>query len=926
MHGAFLHSNAFETRSYAPRTFRPGRQRARSRLEKEIESPTVREIKEEEMDTDSVTGAETQQPPLPLPVEDLIDRVTRCLPPIDNEATLPGGDEGFQDVLRHHLPSAESTASERLVSLKAKLRTASTYDFWALLMEEICDIAGSQCGFVAKRMLGDHEDRAVAVPELGSSGSCLMGVAIYINNGAEVKKLYRDHRYCAYGTPCAHMPHDKVLIVPERLAEVTPHNPNAVPWGESEAFIGVPLSTEGRGSAHFGMVWSPEGASQRTLSWSFIQMLMHSLEDMVSQRLLEGRGVQEVPLPESSSAAVISPAAITASQSLKPYARSLSHELRTPMQGVVGMLDIMYTTVLDAIPHQQPSEHVRSVLEDLKSCIEVVQESSRRAVEAADNVVHAYDLNMQMPETSLTAMDSPPSEIMTRPGSALSHGRWPSVELMTSLIGTKRERSESFSFRAGRPGKRTWTAEAETTRSYCCSEECNVVSLAPVLSPAVCPMMDECLGKERLGYRHMSPAVLSSTHRRVVTRKFLRGLVEEALRHSHSTSEIREHTEQGEQIRVMSRGSRGELLDRTIYLEISPGVPEVMFTEEQHLQFALQKLVDNAIKFTEHGTIRICVKLSRSLAEVEIWVIDTGCGISEGSRCNLFQPHFQEDASIRRARDGLGLSLFNAKAHVRKNLGGDVTLERSCTHGPAKGSEFLVRLPISALVGAESGRPDADADADADVDVLVATLPTPPPTTAFDSPRLRPSPLPEPESRQGSHPRSPDSAQLPNAIPIPNPSPNFNTSLRKRVVFNPELAIECPLNILIAEDNAINRNVAIGSLKKLGYHHQNITLAFDGREAVEQYKASLAKSPPERFALILMDIWMPNLDGYGATTQILELAKAHGDPTTIVAVTADITEDAVDRGKAAGMHGFLAKPYTVLDIEHLIVEHFRRCY
>lgn len=305
--------------------------------------------------------------------DDHVNRTTLCLPRYGNDAILHTGDEGFRDVLRHYFPSAESNASERLVGLKAKLRTASTHDFWAILMEEICDITGSQCGFVAKRMLVDDQDSAVEMPPLGEKGSCLMGVAFYLNNGSDVKELHRDYRYTAYGTPCAHMRHDKVFIVPERLAEFTPNNANKLPWKQSEAYIGLPLFTEGRCFAHFGMMWSSEGARKRALSWSFIEMFMHSLEDMILQRILEGRGfVKEMAPPESVPAKVIPLTAITASQSLKPYARSLSHELRTPMQGVVGMLDIMYSTVLDALKNQQ-SERVRSVFKDLKTYMEMVQ-------------------------------------------------------------------------------------------------------------------------------------------------------------------------------------------------------------------------------------------------------------------------------------------------------------------------------------------------------------------------------------------------------------------------------------------------------------------------------------------------------------------------------------------------------------------------
>lgn len=313
-----------------------------------------------------------------LQAGDLIDRTTICLPDYANDSILHGGDVGFNDALRKYFPSAESNASEKIVTLKARLKKASTHDFWAILMEDLCSAVGAQCGFVAKRMLVDDQDSAVEMPELGEPGSCLMGVAFYINNGTDVKEMYRDYRYHAYGTPCAHMKHDKVFIIPERMNEYIRDNPNTMPWERSEAFIGVPLFSEGKSFAHFGMTWSSEGGTKRKLSWSFIEMMMHSLEDLILERILEGRGfVKEPTAPYSTSSKIVPLSAITASQSLKPYARSLSHELRTPMQGVVGMLDIMYATVLEAIAAQQ-SDRVRDVFKDLKDHIEVVQGMNSR--------------------------------------------------------------------------------------------------------------------------------------------------------------------------------------------------------------------------------------------------------------------------------------------------------------------------------------------------------------------------------------------------------------------------------------------------------------------------------------------------------------------------------------------------------------------
>jgi signal transduction histidine kinase len=518
---------------------------------------------------------------------------------------------------------------------------------------------------------------------------------------------------------------------------------------------------------------------------------------------------------------------------------------------------------------------------------------------------------MQMPETPLTPNDLDMRRGLTTPAPALSRRQSSEEETepLPSPLSKKRERAEEYDFHPGPPLKRMFTmTEAEILRAHY-SEELTIPTARATKAIAETVQSAKATSEadsENCEQRHspsISPAMLSPTHRRIVTRDFIRSLVNEALRNGHPTSETHKETSLGEVIEVKTVGSRGEVQDRTIYLEIESDVPEVIITEEQHLQFALQKLVDNAIKFTEHGSITITVKISRGLQVVEIWVVDTGCGIAEESKSNLFKPHFQEDASISRSRDGLGLSLFNAKAHVRKNLGGDVTLERSETDGPSKGSEFLIRLPISTL------------DTSNPVTPLVGT---PPPTTF----RLR-QPSPPVEPAVTSAPivlePMPTSATIPSRSQSPRPSP------RKRVAFNPHLARDYPLNILIAEDNAINRNVAIGSLNKLGYTSQNIKVAFDGLEAVNHYKASLSQPPAERFHAVLMDIWMPNMDGYEATTKIMNIAKVHGETTTIIAVTADITGDSVDRAKAAGMQGFLAKPYKVLDIEHLIVDNFPKC-
>lgn len=552
----------------------------------------------------------------------------------------------------------------------------------------------------------------------------------------------------------------------------------------------------------------------------------------------------------------------------------------------------MYSTVLDAIGSLK-SEEARPIFEDLKSHIEVVQESSKRAVEAADNVVHAYDLNMQMPETSFTpkVQQTPFQNV----NGILSDIRKPTNKSRTLQFteSKKRERSEDLDDESDSAIKRAFKkTEIEIQQSdFVENTASSNMAADRILSEKTASVLLE-------GSSHKNCSLIASserglTHHRINTHEFLQGLISDALRSNHSTSEIHVETDPGETFEVKTKGPRGEVREQKVHLKIEPDVPEFIFTQEQHLQFSVQKVIDNAIKFTDGGSITVTVKLGDGFETVEIRVVDTGCGITEESKHRLFQPHFQEDASISRSRDGLGLSLFNAKASVRKNLRGDVTLERSSTEGPSKGSEFLITLPMSALESCEST------------------------TSRTGLKPLRPSLLLTPVSSK-TIPSPPVSASAPAPSVSPPRSP------RRNVPHNSELAKEYPLNFLIAEDNPINRKFAIASLERLGYAKDHISVARDGVEAVALYKASLLKPPEQRIDAILMDIWMPNMDGYAATSQIASLANANGEKLTIIAVTADTTDECIDRVREVGMQGFVAKPYKVMDIEHLIVQQFER--
>jgi PAS domain S-box-containing protein len=135
----------------------------------------------------------------------------------------------------------------------------------------------------------------------------------------------------------------------------------------------------------------------------------------------------------------------------------------------------------------------------------------------------------------------------------------------------------------------------------------------------------------------------------------------------------------------------------------------------------------------------------------------------------------------------------------------------------------------------------------------------------------------------------------------------FGRALAKResTPDNPDpVATKRRLRILVADDNTINRSVATGMLRWQGHVVQT---AASGREAVET-------SQREVFDLILMDVQMPELDGFAATAQIRALEKQSGGRVGIVAMTAHAMAGDRERCLAAGMDEYVAKPINKAEL------------
>jgi CheY-like chemotaxis protein len=124
--------------------------------------------------------------------------------------------------------------------------------------------------------------------------------------------------------------------------------------------------------------------------------------------------------------------------------------------------------------------------------------------------------------------------------------------------------------------------------------------------------------------------------------------------------------------------------------------------------------------------------------------------------------------------------------------------------------------------------------------------------------------------------------------------------------------------VLLAEDNEINALLAMKSLEKLG---AVVDWAKNGTEALALAEAALAgRRPPYR--LMLMDVRMPGLDGLAATTRIRALERELGaaPPCRIVALTANTSHEDEAAARAAGLDGFIAKPFALETLRALIAE------
>jgi CheY-like chemotaxis protein len=508
------------------------------------------------------------------------------------------------------------------------------------------------------------------------------------------------------------------------------------------------------------------------------------------------------------------------------------------------------------------------------------------------------------------------------------------------------------------------------------SNDANTVSTSSDLPSA--QKRNETTPKPSITYpssRTIAPGVRHSD-----IRELIQHIIDESLKvGGRPDSAIAVETAQGAEIEVRVRKSDGTVGTKIIEWSVDDNVPDTLFIDEMDLSKLISRVFLNAIKFTDtlSGRIRIETRMSNRGKYISIRITDNGPGIPEAFFPRLFKAFSQEDPSLTRSSEGLGLGLMVAKGIARK-LGGDLTCTRTKTEGPDRGTQFEIKVPLHA--GETLSRPSSPlgsplpqkahlSNMDQADQQSVTSLPASAEqykwtkalheTISHDSnssltqskyltiPSTPLSPRSHDDRFEGMHalpaPTS-DAATVP-ALPSSPPldsSATFKALVRpqrpsgalKNTEFDRDLAKKYPLNFLVAEDNKINRKLLVSMLGKFGY--KNILEAHDGTEAVRQMARSLLNSDGASHGavdVILMDLWMPLMDGYEATERILsmeflgeagngqQLPSSRISPPTVLAVTADVTDGALERAARVGMKGFMSKPYKLIDLQRLITEY-----
>ena len=397
--------------------------------------------------------------------------------------------------------------------------------------------------------------------------------------------------------------------------------------------------------------------------------------------------------------------------------------------------------------------------------------------------------------------------------------------------------------------------------------------------------------------------------------------------------------------------------------------------DDERLRQVLVNLLGNALKFTEHGHIELKVSrlpdVELGHSNLLFEVIDTGFGIAPEQQAQIFDSFTQADNSITRTHGGTGLGLTISK-HLVVLMGGELKVKSRVGQGscfffnlnlnsiksPDKTVDIsalknqsvlvaddnpIIRTLINDQLTAWGMRCYCVKSGDATLKELIeaARINNPYTCVLLDykmpgmdglatalairtEPRIPPlSVVLMGNSNLGLDYIQHSKNGISHFLTKPVTQRNLRNTLLNVFGVESEHSFNFPGslgndedlklvgNILLAEDNLINQEVAKGILKVIGCE---VDLAHNGLEALD-------KSGKVKYDLILMDCHMPGMDGFEATAQIRQRELADNlARVPIVALTADVQKGVIEQCTAFGMDGYLSKPYTRRQLQQALIK------
>lgn len=409
-------------------------------------------------------------------------------------------------------------------------------------------------------------------------------------------------------------------------------------------------------------------------------------------------------------------------------------------------------------------------------------------------------------------------------------------------------------------------------------------------------------------------------------------------------------------LQMLAYGAHDKDLD--LIYDIDPAIPTEILGDPTRLRQIFINLIGNAIKFTHEGHIAIKIRVvgqKGDRIDLACEVEDTGIGIPEAKQAHLFEAFTQVEASTTRKYGGSGLGLTICHRLVQM-MGGDIRVFSVS----GKGATFSFNLPsiktgngtspvhsevkdMHLFVGSFKEvsedilrkwctHLDINLTSSRDPQAIANALRNP---ESFDHmildarltrkhadisdlilQQMRKKTVPitlivRPESAvQEFQHRFADCQFMLRPLQYQGLLNNLlqkeDAGLRDPLLTPLEevvlLANEFPLNILVAEDNPINQDVARGILKRLGYQPE---IAENGVKVLEKLEQN-------EYDLIFMDVQMPEMDGLTATRRIVsEYAEKR---PRIIAMTANAMEGDRENCIAAGMDGYISKPIQLNEV------------